>query len=281
MSFFRLVPLDFRDQSMSAEATPPPQYQSGPEHSRAQHCLRVAGDFSAGLTMGGLIGLILGMSVSPVAATVVGGLVALLASFFGLLPSPVKSEKLASLTRERLAAPRLIGFGIAATGALLCGLYLRTHGVLSPSPRVVAARWVDARFSPEQARLLTAYELVGTFPPEPPDTVAQKSSVPDKAEGAAGAGVEGESGRKKGDKESETPGLGPGFASSRLSVLFADEVSACNELGKRFKDGPAAVKAWKSFSGAWAVVAAQVEKTEIAADQMQALETIRRLLCPH
>jgi len=214
-------------------------------------------EFGAGVALGALIGLILGMSGSPVAGTVIGALVALLASFFGLRPTRTSHED-AATRLGRLMPSRMTGFGVGAVVALFCGLTMRTHGSLSPTPKEVTARWAEAAFSPEQARALAAYQLVGTFPAE------SRSGERKKDE-------------RDGEGQEQMHAAGPTTAAT---VLFSDDVDACNELAKPFKDAAAAVKAWKSYSAGWAAVAVQVEKTRRPANQMQALEAIRQQLCP-
>ena len=108
------------------------------------------GGFFAGVSLGGFLGLLIGLSTTPVVSVVVTGLVALLATFFGL------SVKLGA-SDETTGTPRLIGFGIAAVVCTLVGVHLRTHESLMPS---IASQQQDlqklgyADGSKEQAALL-------------------------------------------------------------------------------------------------------------------------------
>jgi hypothetical protein len=97
-----------------APATPSPQFASA----------RV--DIFAGAALGALLGLLMGFSTSPVASTVVTGLVALLAGLFGL------SEKLAQ-TFSTGAARRLAAFGFAAVLVIPAAVWVRAHEILGPS----------------------------------------------------------------------------------------------------------------------------------------------------
>lgn len=81
------------------------------------------GNVVAGASLGGLLGLIVGMSASPVTSIVVSALTALLGGVVSVTPND-------SLTFHPV---RLASFGVAAITALLCGLLLRTYNVLAPS----------------------------------------------------------------------------------------------------------------------------------------------------
>lgn len=86
----------------------------------------MSADTGAGIALGAFVGALLGMSVTPGAtATVVGALVALLATFFGL-------GKPESLLGGRADNGRIIGFCIAALVATVIGTLVRTHDVLVP-----------------------------------------------------------------------------------------------------------------------------------------------------
>jgi len=83
-------------------------------------------DVAAGGSIGLLLGMLVGLSATPIVQTVVSALVALLAGIFGL------SDKLSS-TMGSGASRRLIGFSIAAVIALPVAILMRTHDVLAPS----------------------------------------------------------------------------------------------------------------------------------------------------
>lgn len=88
--------------------------------------LRLSANVFAGLTLGGLLGLLLGSSTTPLVAGVMTGLVALLATFLGL------SEQVGS----RLRIASLFRIGAFACGMLagsVTGLMARTHQWFAPS----------------------------------------------------------------------------------------------------------------------------------------------------
>jgi hypothetical protein len=84
-------------------------------------------DYTSGGALGLLLGVLIGLSTTPVVSTVVTGLVALLAGLFGL------SEKISTTPLSVSATRRLTAFGLVATVAVTCGIWLRTHDVLAPS----------------------------------------------------------------------------------------------------------------------------------------------------
>lgn len=116
------------------------------------------GNFGAGIAMGLLLGLIVGLSASEVVASVVAGLVGLLGTLLGL-----RSEDAAGILPGG-NGQRVAGFALAMVIALLIGIFVRTHGLLEPSPQESAARWVAAGLSEKEAAQLVAFERTGLLP---------------------------------------------------------------------------------------------------------------------
>src|SRR5210317_265367 len=88
----------------------------------------------SGIGIGLLLGIIIGLSASPVVKTILGALSGLLAAFLGLQESLFsKQEEDINKVNNRiyLNSIRAGSFGIATVIALLIGMYMRTHGVLS------------------------------------------------------------------------------------------------------------------------------------------------------
>lgn len=107
-------------------------------------------DWLTGASLGLLVGLLVGLSASPVVATVVGALAALLGGVFGL------AEKLpAGLSGA--SSRRLAAFALACVAALIGGILMRTHHVLSPSADQWRAQLVDIGITNpvEQTRMLS------------------------------------------------------------------------------------------------------------------------------
>jgi len=87
--------------------------------------LRRLFEFATGSAIGVLVGLIAGLSISPITSMVLGALSTGLLILLGLT-EPKGSENSENRTT------RILGFGLACSFALVLGIYLRTHQVLSP-----------------------------------------------------------------------------------------------------------------------------------------------------
>jgi hypothetical protein len=111
-------------------------------------------DALAGVSLGTLVGLLVGLSSVPVVASAVAALLALLVTFFGFArpEGPMAA---------RNSGARFAGFGLAMALALAGGITLRAHGTLGPSFADRLARFTVAGLSPEQALELATYEHLG------------------------------------------------------------------------------------------------------------------------
>jgi len=123
----------------------------------------------SGIGIGLLLGIIIGLSVSPVVKTILGALSGLLAAFLGLQESLFSKqdedpEKVAN--RIYLNGIRAGSFGIATVIALLAGMYLRTHGVLSISIEQQVKNWTNAGVDQPLAEELVIYEKFKLFKKE-------------------------------------------------------------------------------------------------------------------
>lgn len=163
----------------------------------------------SGASIGLLLGLLMGLSTSPVVALVVGAIAALL----GTVVLPLTKANDTTPARQRDAAWRAGALGIAAIVGLAAGVWMRTHDVLSP-PRPTLAEQVAAvqaaGFSADEARRLVASR---EFP------AARAAS----ASAAAAA------------------------ADYRSTVLFSADSATCEKLApSRFKDVAAAAAAYEA-----------------------------------
>lgn len=109
---------------------------------------------AAGLSLGTLVGLLIGLSSVPVVASAVGALLALLVTFFGF----VRNE---GTMATRTSGARLAGFGLAMAVALIGGIALRSHGALGPSFADRVARFTVEGMPRGRALDLAAYEHLG------------------------------------------------------------------------------------------------------------------------
>jgi hypothetical protein len=119
-----------------------------------QKKIRALIEFFAGGAVGSIVGLIAGVSVSPVTSTILGSLSTGLLVLLGFKASKDDAEPHNSL--------RVLGFGIVCSVCLLAGMYIRTHGLLSPSlntqDKSLANVFPDASLR-QQILLLTNYGM--------------------------------------------------------------------------------------------------------------------------
>jgi hypothetical protein len=117
--------------------------------------LRRPAEIAAGASLGALVGLLIGLSSTPVVAGVISALVGLLVAFFGLLE---KSSP------DGMKTLRIASFAVLCFAGVVLGIVSRAHEWFSPSVHTRIQKWVGAGYSPEEARALTAYESLGVVP---------------------------------------------------------------------------------------------------------------------
>lgn len=108
----------------------------------------------AGAALGGLVGLLIGLSATPVVASAAAAILALLVTFFGFGGS-------VGALRVRVSAARVLGFGIAMALFLVGGIMLRAHETLGPSFAERVDRFVAGGIDKERARDLAIYQHLG------------------------------------------------------------------------------------------------------------------------
>lgn len=120
----------------------------------------------SGASIGLMLGLLMGLSASPVVALVVGAIAALLGTV--MLPPPKVSTHDAMASRQKTAAWRSAALSLATIAGVGAGIWLRTHDALAP-PRPTLKQQVEeavaAGFSAEEARKLVAAREFGTSAP--------------------------------------------------------------------------------------------------------------------
>lgn len=114
-------------------------------------------DLVAGGGLGVLFGLLVGLTTTPVVASILASLVALAVAFVGLSESVPAGVSPA--TPLRLAV-----FSLCAAIFVLAGIYVRAHGLLSPSPASIARELTEAGFDPEEAKHMVRLRLFGVLP---------------------------------------------------------------------------------------------------------------------
>ena len=113
-------------------------------------------DVVAGVGLGSLVGLLIGLAASEVVGTVLGALTALLAAFFGLQGG--------GKLLPAAPAGRIAGFAFAAVAAVLAGVWLRTADALAPSAMDRAEAWRAIGVEEERVRDLVVFERLGFAP---------------------------------------------------------------------------------------------------------------------
>jgi hypothetical protein len=141
-------------------------------------------DVISGAGLGFLTGLLLGLSVHEVVGSFLSVAAALLASFFGLSQ---KSEEFASGHTARIAA-----FGLTCSGAVLIGIAIRSHELLSPSVSDQIQMFTKAEYSATDARALVAFKILGVVPKG--TTIAQPAGLSSLTTGLFAAEDSGECG---------------------------------------------------------------------------------------
>lgn len=196
--------------------------------------------------MGFLLGFLIGLSASPVVGSVVGGLTALLVTFFGLRNPDAEAGgpsagEAASIREARVYT--VGAFGLLATVGVAAGLFVRTHDLLSMSPQERVRRWMDAGFPESEARAVARFELTGILP--------SGATIPE-------------------DRDLASPGS---------SLLFAGRKEQCDRLDlSQLGDAESLRNAFLLEGEPWASIAGAVASLP-PSDQVQALEAVRRLAC--
>jgi len=197
----------------------------------------------AGAGTGLLLGLLLGLSASPVVAVVVGALAALLASLIGL-PLPGKAGAAADApgpAQRKAAHWRAAVFSLVCVLGLLIGLYVRTHDLLSPTPRSLQVQVDELTalgFSSAEARRIVVLHKLDDSPVPAPASTA-------------------------------LPGR---------SLLFAAQAERCERLNpERFKDLAATVAAYRAMDEAAMARVAQAISNQ-AGDEAARMDLLKAVL---
>lgn len=135
---------------MSASATP----AAPPSPSSATTRL----DLAAGAAMGLLLGALVGLSTTPVVATVISGVAALVGGLLGI------GTTTSAQSPVNLNTWRVVGFGFAFVPALLWCVTLRTHHTLEPSLKAQIEELAQAGVEPKYAQELVMFRAFGVQP---------------------------------------------------------------------------------------------------------------------
>jgi hypothetical protein len=224
--------------------------------------------FFAGGSIGALVGLCMGLSVSPVVATVLAALGTSLLALLGLKDSSADAAGRFQTYRNSL---RVLGFGLFAILAVGAGLLIRTHGWLSPPLTVQKAILKDAGFNDRDIRrVLLGRELGSSMERASYDPVSKRDELKEAGfsdadtravllyrELAFGSTQSSEAKTKPAESKSE-PVSGPPVISSPISsVLFASSAEECQKLDPhQFADVDSFITSLKNRKGKYAKLAA-------------------------
>lgn len=219
----------------------------------------MAGQLFAGVGLGLLVGMLVGLSSSPVVSVVVGALSAAIVTLLGFV-SPEKAAE--GPAQHQGSVVRLGSFGVACTLAILLGLFLRTHNWASPSISQQVEELQKAGYSADEARRWVAYKNVGATL-EPASGSAARPTTGNNAPAASGRGDSGRS------------------DSVAASVLFAGGNSGeCQYFDTaRYKDASEHLYSLRQSGGKYAEVAEKISTLD-APQQKMVLDSLRLLYCP-
>jgi len=113
--------------------------------------------------IGLLVGVLVGLSVSPVVAGLLTTLGGLLATLLGLQQDSTGDSGTA-LSRLRVNGVRIGAFGFASVLGVAGGLYVRNHNVFTPPVKEQIAAWQEAGYSRDEAKQFVALQRFGLTP---------------------------------------------------------------------------------------------------------------------
>lgn len=248
-----------------------------------------------GSGIGLLFGVIMGSSVTPTVATMLGVLTSLLGGILGLNDALFNDAK----------AVRIGSFGFACVLGAYLGIYVRSHNALSPSIADLKRQYVEAGYSEQQALDFIALREFGftvsgmqvptvTAPvaPENIEQAGDNEDVPD-AEGSSDADSSNEETNSDAEQiaaVAETPApapmptvVAPMVQQQHSSLLFSApvEVSGCEELmfTDDSLDAEEVLNNFELTGGSWEALMLDVYDN-VAEDQHKpVLLSVRDLVC--
>ncbi len=211
------------------------------------------GQIFAGVGLGLLVGVLVGLSSSPVVSVVVGALATGLTALLGFARSAKDTEPAHAVG----SMVRLGSFGFSCTAAVLLGLLIRTHNWASPSIADQVTEVRKAGYSEEVARSWVAYRNIGatSFQFNSPGNIVASNGDHEKPDG--------------------------GSAQTAGSVLFNSSGSdECQSFDtRRYKDTTEHLNALQLLGGKHAEYAKKISSLD-AQHQKMVLDSLRLLFCP-
>lgn len=202
----------------------------------------MVGQLFAGIGLGLVVGVLVGLSSSPVVSVVVGALATGMIALLGF----ARAGKDGQPAYGEGSTARLGAFGVACAVAVLLGLFMRTHNWLSPSIAEQVAAVEKAGYTAQEAREWVAYKNIGA-----PFTNAETTTRVQNA-----------------GKET-------------ASLLFAGENSGdCQYFNpSRYKDLHEQLYALEQQGGKYAEYAKKISTLD-AGNQQTVLTSLKLLFCP-
>jgi hypothetical protein len=224
------------------------------------------GQIFAGTGLGLLVGILVGLSSSPVVATVVSALAAGMVTLLGFSKQNAtdddnyKDRTLLTSLASRDSALRLGSFGVACTIAVVFALFLRTHNWASPSISDQIAEVQRAGYTPDEAHRWVAYRNLG------PVLYASAGQATTTA--------------ANGDKASSPPAATSGAAAAQSFLFASGNEGQCQYFDTtRYSNPQEHINALRLMGGKYAEYADKIA-TMGPEQQKTVLDSLRLLFCP-
>ena len=168
------------------------------------------------------MGLIIGLSVSPVVKSILGTLAGLLGVFLGLQENIFGKGKPLADARSPivLSSLRAGSFGLSCTIAILIGLYIRTNDSIGLTPKDQVQKWVQAGYPDSVALEIALVEKMGMTSRQLLSLHQQRAEPINKPEKSTSAKSDT---KKDKEEEANVSSTGNRFAGVASSVLFSKE----------------------------------------------------------
>ncbi len=217
--------------------------QSSTPFSRLTISTIALANFLGGACLGLLLGLLVGMSSTPVVANVIAAFTAAMIAFIGLRANDSPNSPSDETSRSSSALARTSGFALACVASVLLGLFIRTHDLLSPTLADRAKIWEQLGFSPAETRAILLYQQANVVPE------SWKFSPSEKA-------------------------------TTQSSLLYGSEASLCAEARpERFANTAETLQAWKKFGGIWERTSELIAHNVAPEKQDNAVKEAHQMIC--
>lgn len=202
------------------------------------------GQLFAGGGLGLLVGVLVGLSASPVVSVILGSIAAGLVTLLGFSGNAKDGEPAYGAG----TVVRLGSFGVACAFAVVLGIFLRTHNIASPSIAEQVNEVTKAGYSADEARRWVAYRNLG-------------------------ASLEATAGREKAHEGAAAP------AASTVLFSGTDRGECKNFDPTQYKNTAEHLYALRQLGGRYAAYADKIASMD-SNQQKTTLEGLHLLFCP-